>query len=490
MAGMSDYAFSVGMRDVISKFVAEEVNRLRPKPRYGVVDSIDIPNKRAGVIFNGETSPVLVSLGAIIPAAVGAQVRVGGVTGDRYVDDVFSPVLISGGTGRFSSTTEATLTSTDHAFQIGADASTNLIMDINEVQVRQNGVAAVLLLNPHGGGVQVGGSATDLLTVGDIAAGNLAINGNQIRARTALAETASLYLNHASSTTTPRVYIGKGGNLSVGSSGSDLGGGATGSDQVNTAAGYLRLNWETSNPVAIGGAGSTTLIRAACDIGGQLDVTGAVIATGEVYGTQMRVGSQAAANVVINGNHVYARNGGTNNGTLNLNSTITGPVNIGTNGQVTTVATNALTYPNFPTAGTANASLTAGGVFQRISSARKYKENIRDLEIDVEAAFKLVPRQFHRNDKIDAMMVDGEMEIVWFPVTEDSPWETGFVAEEAEELGLDKWVEYDREGEVEGFHYMNWIAAQQAMLRHQKEKIDTLEERLASLEQIVASLNV
>ncbi len=327
-------------------------------------------------------------------------------------------------------------------------------------------------------------------TVGATAGGHVLLDATGIQARNGAVANGHLYLND---TSTGRVYLGKGGNLSVGSSGSDLGGGATGSDQVNTAAGYLRLNWETSNPVAIGGAGTTTLVRGPLDIGGNADVTGALIATGEVYGSQARVGAQAGANTVLSGNHLYARNGASNNGTLNLNVSITAPVVIGTNGYATTLNTNALTYPNFPTAGTANASLTAGGVLQRISSSRRYKDNIRDLDVDVEAALELRPRQYQRNDRTDVLKftdADGQEhhELCWFPVDESSPLESGFIAEEADALGLTAWVEYNDAGEPDGFFYMNWIAVQQAVLREHRDRITELEARNSTLEARLAAL--
>lgn len=73
-------------------------------------------------------------------------------TDDITVDDITADTL------RLTSTTEATLTSTAHAFQIGADGVANLIADANEVQARNNGVAASFLLNPHGGNVDLSGA--------------------------------------------------------------------------------------------------------------------------------------------------------------------------------------------------------------------------------------------------------------------------------------------------------------------------------------------
>jgi hypothetical protein len=59
---------------------------------------------------------------------------------------------------RLTDTTELTLSSTGHAFQIGASNAANLAADANEIQARNNGAAAVLDLNPHGGAVNIGGN--------------------------------------------------------------------------------------------------------------------------------------------------------------------------------------------------------------------------------------------------------------------------------------------------------------------------------------------
>ena len=50
---------------------------------------------------------------------------------------------------------DASLTSTDHALQIGEDAETNMIFNPQEIQVRNNGVAGTLWLNASGGQVRV-----------------------------------------------------------------------------------------------------------------------------------------------------------------------------------------------------------------------------------------------------------------------------------------------------------------------------------------------
>lgn len=66
-------------------------------------------------------------------------------------------------------TAEVSLASTDHALQIGATSAANLAFDSNELQARNNGGAATLELNPHGGTIQLGagGTPSQQVRIGD-----------------------------------------------------------------------------------------------------------------------------------------------------------------------------------------------------------------------------------------------------------------------------------------------------------------------------------
>lgn len=77
-----------------------------------------------------------------------------------------SDVIVGNNFVRVQNCSEATLTSTNNALQIGTVSNTNLVFDCSEIQARNNGAANSLQLNPHGGSVSVGadlniaGSAT------------------------------------------------------------------------------------------------------------------------------------------------------------------------------------------------------------------------------------------------------------------------------------------------------------------------------------------
>lgn len=96
MSGMEELAFSLKMRDAIKRMVRVAIDEMRPSYRYGVVDSIDRPTRKCGVIINGDTAPVIINMGSIQPREVGQTVRVDGKLGDRYVTDVLGPAVNDG----------------------------------------------------------------------------------------------------------------------------------------------------------------------------------------------------------------------------------------------------------------------------------------------------------------------------------------------------------------------------------------------------------
>lgn len=85
-----------------------------------------------------------------------------------FSDTSVAGTIVTTGMIRLTDTTDASLSSTGHAFQIGATAGANLIADGNEIMARDNGSAASLNLNLEGGVVNVG--AGGLSTTGDLLA--------------------------------------------------------------------------------------------------------------------------------------------------------------------------------------------------------------------------------------------------------------------------------------------------------------------------------
>ncbi len=98
-------------------------------------------------------------------------------TGDKFVfnKQVDSTVL------RATSATDVSLSSTGHGFQVGADNTTNIAMDGNEIQARNNGSNSPLFVNAEGGAVYLGPSLGQTI-IAD--AGNLTMYGSNTSATT------------------------------------------------------------------------------------------------------------------------------------------------------------------------------------------------------------------------------------------------------------------------------------------------------------------
>ena len=104
MSTWTDQESTLGMRDVIAAIAENRIEALRPTPTYAVVQSINRENRSATVLHVGDPTPVTVALGSIEPAAVGQTVRIGGLIGHRYVEDVLGNAIMSGNDSRYAQT--------------------------------------------------------------------------------------------------------------------------------------------------------------------------------------------------------------------------------------------------------------------------------------------------------------------------------------------------------------------------------------------------
>lgn len=112
-----------------------------------------------------------------------------------------------------------------------------------------------------------------------------------------------------------------------------------------------------------------------------------------------------------------------------------------------------------------------GGRLFFIPSARKYKLDIQDATANLEA-LNLRPRtwidkgQYERNGN----SAEGLYRV------------PGFVAEEVLEAGLEEFVTYDEDGEIQGLSYERMTAALIPVLKHQQNVIEELTARIETLE--------
>lgn len=184
--------------------------------------------------------------------------------------------------------TEATLTSGTGYLLIGDNAATNLLFDDNELQARNNAVAAPLSIQPHGGNVGIGTITTPpasrlqivgtsdvgsnqhgYLLLGETSGINLAFDNDEIQARSNATTASSLYVQSM------------GGNSIFG-------------------AGNVIVNGR----IGIGQASPNVKLH----IDGGTDA-------GLASGGYLQIGSTAAANLIFDNNEIIARD---NNGTGTL----------------------------------------------------------------------------------------------------------------------------------------------------------------------------
>lgn len=185
----------------------------------------------------------------------------------------------------------------------------------------------------------------------------------------------------------------------------------------------------------------------------------------------LRVGNIAGFHLRMDANEMQAMSDDNSTGGFTINAG-GGNVNIGTSSSIVELRGADSSVPNhITTTNGANVNMGTGGRWMRVTSSRKVKKNILDFDIDPDVLLELAPKSY--NSKL--------------PNDDPNKRFVGFIAEEAEDLGLDSWVEYSEKDpdEVVGFYYTNWVVALQHIARHQRDKIGDLEARLARLERKV-----
>lgn len=110
----------------------------------------------------------------------------------------------------------------------------------------------------------------------------------------------------------------------------------------------------------------------------------------------------------------------------------------------------------------------------RLSSSQRYKTQIQDAEFDYEALLQARVRTFKNKQEVEE---NG---------AENAELTYGYIAEELHDLGLTDFVVYepDENGNIrpESVNYMSMALATHEMLKVQDQKLKSLEERLAALE--------
>jgi microcystin-dependent protein len=123
-------------------------------------------NAKGGSVTIGDLGSTVTINGTLVgPVSSATQTELdlkANIAGPTFTGTATAPVL------RLTSTSEASLSSTDHAFQVGETNSTNLAMDRNEIQARNNGLAASLSINQDGGNITLGAASSTVTVNGTL----------------------------------------------------------------------------------------------------------------------------------------------------------------------------------------------------------------------------------------------------------------------------------------------------------------------------------
>ena len=128
-------------------------------------------------------------------------------------------------------------------------------------------------------------------------------------------------------------------------------------------------------------------------------------------------------------------------------------------------STYTLTFPNGP-AGTDNHVLTADGTsgatdWAASSSSKRYKENIREMELDSSKIYDLVPKSFN--------YIDGHVSLLGGTTF-------GYVAEDIEDV-LPEVIQYNKEGQPDSLHYQLLTVLLVEEIKKLKAKLEDLESK-------------
>lgn len=110
--------------------------------------------------------------------------------------------------------------------------------------------------------------------------------------------------------------------------------------------------------------------------------------------------------------------------------------------------------------------VNSSGLFGIGSSSRRFKENIVDADVDVNAVLQIAVKKFNYKKSFDASM----------------PEDIGVIAEELEALGLTDFVYFDDDGVPDGVAYEKLALALIPVVKLQQARLDSFEDRLNKLE--------
>jgi hypothetical protein len=237
------------------------------------------------------------------------------------------------------------------------------------------------------------------------------------------------------------------------------------SPNVGTAGTYTKVTTDAKGRVSSG----TTL--SAADIP---DLDAAKVTTG-AFGVD-RIPSISAAKITsgnldtpgsLRGTSITVNNGaGGSSVVLSQNGNVAVGGTLGVT-STTTVGGNVYAATTYSQTNTGRAMFVASdGLYGIGSSSARFKENIVDAGLDVDAIRQIAVRHF--NYKSD--------------FSNDQSLQVGVIAEELVELGLDEFVFFNDDGTPDGVAYEKLALAVLSLVQVQADAFDALEARVKKLE--------
>jgi hypothetical protein len=115
------------------------------------------------------------------------------------------------------------------------------------------------------------------------------------------------------------------------------------------------------------------------------------------------------------------------------------------------------------TSGSANVFVGSGGVIQRSTSSRRYKNNINDAIHGLAEVLKLRPVTYKGNNDGDTIF-------------------GGLIAEEVHDVGLTEFVQYNDDNEPDSLAYGSMVSLCIKAIQELKAELDAAKTRIATLE--------
>lgn len=146
-------------RTVATEFI-EDAAITRALIQDLAVNDAKIATLSVGKITAGTMAVDMVIAGRMMTSASGSRVQIDGTGIRLFQGTATTPTVFLDpvpGQLKITNSTDASLTSTGHGIQFGANNAQNLIIDDNEIMVRNNSSYGVLFLNREGGRVVLGG---------------------------------------------------------------------------------------------------------------------------------------------------------------------------------------------------------------------------------------------------------------------------------------------------------------------------------------------